>query len=92
MLKIKPASQFKKDIKKFVHNKSVIHELDTVLKMLVRNQMLPAKYQDHALSGKWKGYRECHIKPDALLIYFIDTGFELLILERFGSHAELFKS
>jgi len=90
MLKIKPATQFQKDIKKFKHNQSVINELNEVLNILVQGEDLPAKYQDHKLSGKWKGYRECHLKPDALLIYHVDSEDEMLTLARCGSHSELF--
>lgn len=90
MLGIKPSTQFKKDLKSFKHNVSVIKELDIVLKILVQEEALPKKYQDHNLSGKWKNYRECHVKPDALLIYRILKKEKLLTLVRFGSHSELF--
>ena len=90
MLKIKPSTQFKKDLKKFKHNLKVIHELDSVIQILVQRKVLPAKYQDHSLTGNWKGFRDCHVKPDALLIYRLVEQDQLLVLERFGSHAELF--
>lgn len=91
MLKIKPGSRFKKDLKKFKHSKSTLSELDKVLKTLVRKEELAVKYQDHTLSGAWNSSRECHIKPDVLLVYRVDKKAQLLILERLGSHSELFK-
>ena len=60
-----------------------------VLKALVVDQALEPRYRDHDLSGDWVGYRECHIKPDLLLIYR-KSGEDLLILTRLGSHSELF--
>lgn len=91
MLKIKISSQFKKDLKKFKHNQSAINELDKVLKILVQRKDLPEKYQNHSLSGNWSSTKECHVKPDFLLIYQINEKEGLLILERLGSHSELFK-
>jgi mRNA interferase YafQ len=91
MLKIKPTTQFKNDLKKFKHNQSIINELDSVLRALVQRKALPTKYQDHNLSGNRKGHRECHVKPDILLIYRVDEANEILILTRIGSHSELFK-
>lgn len=46
------------------------------------------RYLDHPLSGKWKGYRDCHIRPDLLLIY--QKSSSVLLLVRLGSHSELF--
>ena len=53
------------------------------------DQVLPGKNRDHALSGDWMGYRECHIKPDLLLIYRKPDA-DTLRLARMGSHSELF--
>jgi mRNA interferase YafQ len=50
---------------------------------------LPSANRDHSLSGDWVGYRECHIKPDLLLIYK-KQGKDSIRLARFGSHSELF--
>ena len=53
---------------------------------------LAKKFRDHELVGNWRGYRECHIAPDWLLIYKVHDGnVKLLRLARTGSHAELFK-
>ena len=61
----------------------------TVLDALVTDQPLDARYRDHDLSGDWAGYRECHVKPDLLLIYRKSDG-DILGLARLGSHSELF--
>jgi mRNA interferase YafQ len=50
---------------------------------------LPEKNHDHALTGAWVGYRECHIRPDLLLIYRKPDAITLR-LARLGSHSELF--
>ncbi len=71
------------------HRASLDNELVPVLKVLVADQPLAPRYRDHDLTGDWIGYRECHLKPDLLLIYRKD-GDNLLILARLGSHSELF--
>lgn len=63
--------------------------LDAVIKKLSKGEKLEAKYRDHRLFGPWKKHRECHIRPDWLLIYRIEN--DILCLERTGSHSELFK-
>jgi mRNA interferase YafQ len=56
---------------------------------LANDDPLEPRHRDHDLSGDWQGYRECHIKPDLLLIYR-KTDMETLRLARLGSHSELF--
>jgi YafQ family addiction module toxin component len=63
-------------------------ELRKVLELLVTDQPLPPKNEDHALTGNWKGFRDCHIKPDLVLIYSLPDA-ETLRLTRLGSHSEL---
>jgi mRNA interferase YafQ len=91
MLQIQITNQFKKDLKKFNRNQVVIKELDSVVKKLLNEKALEPKYCDHPLVGQWKSSRDCHIRPNVLLIYRIEKKMKLLILERLGSHAELFK-
>ncbi|NMX04186.1 type II toxin-antitoxin system YafQ family toxin, partial [Mobiluncus mulieris] len=55
-------------------------------------ETLEAKYQDHELSGKYKGTRECHIEPDWLLVYEIRRNTLVLMVYRVGTHSELFKA
>ena len=71
-------------------------ELPGILASLAQDKPLPAKYRDHALTGDWAGRRECHIKPDLLLVYLKVDGVEFedtigeLRLVRLGSHSEIF--
>ncbi len=86
MLKIRHHIFFKKDFKKLVKNGFD----DSVLKEVIlrKKEPLPPPFKDHALKGIWKPYRECHIKPDILLVYLVED--DELILLRLGSHSELF--
>ena len=83
-------SQFKKDYKLAIKRGYRIEELDRVITMLANNLILPVKYKDHELSGAWKGFRECHIEPDWLLIYRVINNDLILTLIRTGSHSDLF--
>ena len=83
-------SQFKKDYKLAIKRGYRIEELDRVITMLANNLILPVKYKDHELSGTWKGFRECHIEPDWLLIYRVINNDLILTLIRTGSHSDLF--
>ncbi len=64
--------------------------LNEVVKTLIRGERLPVYNKDHALSGRFKGYRECHIAPDWLLIYTKDISVRLITLVRTGTHSDLF--
>ena len=68
-----------------------ITALDFVIEELAVPNPLPEKYQDHPLKGDYKGYRECHIEPDWLLIYGYETldDEDQLLLVRTGTHSEL---
>jgi mRNA interferase YafQ len=93
MRTIKRAASFKKDFKKALANPrhaDLAQVLVPVLLLLAEDKPLPAHYRDHALVGNWKNYRECHLKPDLLLIYKAEEP-NLLKLARLGSHSELFK-
>jgi mRNA interferase YafQ len=65
-------------------------ELNKVIKTLAEDKPLSAKYKDHSLSGNYAGLRECHIRPDWLLIYKKDDQLRILTLLRTGSHSDLF--
>ena len=86
------ATAFKRDYKreaKGQHRATLESDLRPVLVALVTDQPLPAHYRDHDLTGDWRGYRECHVKPDLLLIYRkVDA--DMLRLARLGSHSALF--
>ncbi len=63
-------------------------DIRKVIDMLMHGKTLPEKYKDHLLTGNFKGYRECHIKPDWLLVYRIEG--DTLILYDTGTHSDLF--
>ncbi len=67
-----------------------IEQLDTVVYKLAMGETLEAKYKDHALIGDYKGYRECHIQPNWLLVYKIVEDKCILYLLDTGTHADLF--
>ncbi len=87
-MKLLTTGQFKKDLKLIIRQGKKQSQIKTVIEMLLAGQRLPDKYRDHKLSGRWNKHRECHITGDWLLIYRV-TDTEL-ILERTGSHSELF--
>jgi mRNA interferase YafQ len=92
MRKIERPGSFKRDYKaeaKGQHKAILDGALVPVIQLLVDDQVLAPRYRDHDLTGDWAGFRECHIRPDLLLIYR-KLGDDILILARLGSHSELF--
>ena len=83
-------TQFKKDYRKASKRNLPIGLLDDLIRKLAAGEKLPEKNRDHALSGNWAGFRECHILPDWLLIYRIEADILVLTLARTGSHRDLF--
>ncbi|MBQ8298323.1 MAG: type II toxin-antitoxin system YafQ family toxin [Clostridia bacterium] len=83
------ASSFKRDYKKILKRKYDVTLLDDIVNKLQNGEKLPDNNHDHALSGNWKGYRECHILPDWLLVYKISDEQLVLSLTRTGSHSDL---
>jgi len=91
MRTIKQTSQFKRDFKreaKRPHRKPLQASFVALIETLASDGVLDARYRDHALTGDWKDYRDCHIKPDLVLIYQKPDA-DTLRLVRLGSHAEL---
>lgn len=91
MLTIRRTGAFKRDykrVRKGRHGKTLDTELLKAVEKLVADKPLPERYHDHSLAGKWKDHRDCHIKPDLLLIYR-KTDEHTLDLVRLGSHSEL---
>jgi len=85
------ATAFRRDYKremKGVHRKILDVALTPILESLASDKALDTRLRDHPLSGDWQGYRECHIRPDLLLIYR-KVGDDLLYIARLGSHSEL---
>lgn len=87
-LPIRQSTTFKHDIKRLRRQGADLLKLTAVVTTLADQNPLEPQYRDHALVGNWKGYRECHIQPDWLLIYRIEE--DELQLARSGSHAGLF--
>jgi len=89
MLILDYSSQFKKDLKKITKLPiPEIIEVGNVISTLQKSLILDAKYVDHALVGNWYGFRDCHIKPDLVLIYRIHETY--LQLARIGTHNDVF--
>ena len=91
MRTIKQTGQFKRDLKREAkgnHRATLENSLMPVLIALADDEPLEPRYCDHALTGDWKDYRDCHVKPDLVLIYQKPEE-ETLLLVRLGSHSEL---
>lgn len=87
MLEISYATAFKKQYKKL--NSADKELTKEIIKKLANEDKLEIKHQDHNLKGKYKDFRECHIKPDLLLIYKINKDILELYLSAVGSHTDL---
>lgn len=91
MLKIVTSNKFLKDLKLAKKRGLDLAALNDVVNKLANKEKLEPKYNDHALNGEFQDFRECHVKPDWLLIYAIDDEEVELFLFRNGSHSDLFK-
>ena len=90
MLEVKFTSKMKRDFKRVQKRGKDMKKLYALLKLLVLQEPLPKKYQDHPLKGDMQGYRECHIEPNWLLIYQIKDDELLLLASGTGTHSDLF--
>jgi len=91
MREVKQATKFDRDFRRELkgkHGNLLAKVFISIVETLAKDEPLPEKYRDHALSGEWKEHRDCHIKPDLVLIYRKE-GSEILRLFRLGSHSEL---
>lgn len=79
-----------RDIKNGTLDDVLLEELFSVVDLPQLREKLGAKYRDHQLKGKMRPYRECHIKPDLLLVYKIDLDANRLFLARLGTHNQIF--
>ena len=92
MRTIRRSSEFKRDYKREARGRragELASVLEEILEALAEDRPLDRKYADHPLSGAFKGYRDCHVFPDLVLIYK-KQGPDELYLARLGSHSELF--
>ena len=83
------SSQFKRDVGRVRARGKDLSRLRALLKSLIDQESLSARYRDPLLRGIWKGYREAHIEPDWLVIYRVE-GDELHLI-RTGTHSDLFR-
>ena len=91
MRTIEHTTQFRRDYKrkkKGLHRKRLDGLLTAAVDKLAADTPLPPRYRDHPLSGEWDDYRDCHLRPDLILIYR-KAGADVLQLVRLGSHSEL---
>jgi len=87
---IKHGVLFKRGLKKFKNDKKTLKEVEIIIEKLSNGEILEPRYNDHKLQGEYKNCRECHIKPDLLLIYQKYDDVLLLLCIAVGSHSELF--
>lgn len=83
-------TKFKKDVKLVQKQGKDMDKLFYVVELLSNGEKLDARYRDHELTGNYVGFRECHIEPDWLLVYRINSECLILYLLRTGSHSDLF--
>jgi mRNA interferase YafQ len=91
MRTIERTGRFKRDYKrekKGRHAKTISGDLQIALAYLIADRHLPQRFTDHPLSGNWSDHRDCHVRPDLVLIYR-KVGTHTLQLVRLGSHSEL---
>lgn len=90
MLKLEMTSKFRKDYKLCKKRGLNLDLLSEIIKKLLKEEPLEAKHHDHALTGTYDGFRECHILPDWLLVYAVDHDKLVLTASRTGTHSDLF--
>ena len=91
MRTIEYTKKFKRDYKresKGIFKETLATDLQLLIGVLAKNEKLESNYYDHALKGEWQDHRDCHIKPDLILIYR-KPDESTLQLVRLGSHSEL---
>jgi mRNA interferase YafQ len=92
MRRIEPTTAFRRDFKREKrgsHRSDLDALISNVVSLLAEDKPLPEKNRDHALAGNWRDHRECHLRPDLLLIYRKPDA-AVLQLVRMGSHTQLF--
>jgi len=88
MRRIEYSTQFQRDVKRCQKRGKDLPKLKAMLEMIIADDELPVRYRDHPLKGEWKGYRDAHVEPDWVLIYFADAS--MVRFERTGTHSDLF--
>ena len=89
--RIRTSKQFDRDMKRVEKRGYDIGKIRKTIELLASGDPMPAKYKDHALAGDKLGMRDCHITPDWLLLYIIDGEELILVLQRTGTHSDVFE-
>jgi mRNA interferase YafQ len=84
------STQFQRDVKRLQKRGKDLEKLKWLIELLLAADPLPPQYKDHALKHGWAGYRDAHVEPDWVLIYFATE--KTVHLERTGTHEELFET
>jgi mRNA interferase YafQ len=88
-MKIEYSRQFRKDFRRLTQARpALLGEFDALRKYFEAGDALPVKYVDHPLKGRLREYRDCHLRPDVVIVYSREPG--RLFFARIGSHSELF--
>jgi mRNA interferase YafQ len=90
-LDIVPSSRFRRDLKNAIRRGYDVNLLKEAVDTLAAGRQLPPEKHDHPLRGEYAGCRECHITPDWLLIYEVNSTELILYLTRTGTHSDLFR-
>lgn len=91
MYKIEVTNRFKQSVKKAKKDGFDIRVLNNIIEILSKGEALPEKYKNHPLKGDFKGYYDCHVLPDLVLIYKIEKDRLVLLLFDLETHSNLFK-
>lgn len=91
MLSVRYSAKFKKDFKLAQKRGLPMQELKSIIEKLANGEPLDSKHRDHALTGNYAMFCECHIRPDWLLIYRINDNELELLAHRTGTHSDLFQ-
>ena len=89
MRQAQTTGQFDRDYSNVVKRGKKIDKLDSVMMKLINEEPLPPRNREHALKGNFKGFRDCHIEPDWLLIYKVEG--DVITYERTGTHSDIFR-
>lgn len=89
LYEVKQTVQFKRDYRLAKKRGQNLGLLQDIILMLADGKPLSEKNRDHPLTGDWKGFRECHITPDWLLVYKLEDDILVLTLTRIGTHSDL---
>jgi len=89
MLKATYAKQFDRDLKQMAKRGKDLEKIEAVIRLICDERPLPERHKDHALKGEWRGFRDCHIEPDWILIYTVEQ--DEARFTRTGSHSDIFR-